>query len=836
MLRYFTRALGALITKSPALYALTVMGVALGVASIVTIQLINANAVAAFAASVRAVTGDDELTVVSRFGGLDEKLLARVLADQDTARARPVLRVDAVAGEERLDIVATDLTQPGPVLLTPSGERFGDALVTPGWIALSPKLAASLNKRLGETFEVVSGSTRRKLTVGALVDARKSLPLASSSLAVMDIAQAQSMFGAAGVLDEIAVDLVDGADVHAAAERITAALGGDVAVLTPDERAEEAAGLLRAFRLNLTALSLISIAVGVFLIHGALQATLLRRRTELGVLRALGATRAQVMGLVLGEVVLIGVIGTGLGVPCGIAAARANIDVVSGTLTNLYLLQAVETLEVPAWIVAVGALVGMGSALLGAAVSLLELRREDTRSLLTVATLQESLLALAPRLLGASLSLAAMTAVFAAVARGWAPAGFVIAVCILVVLVLATPWLVVRVARWLEPRTLGFAFSVRTLGQKLASNAFAVAALAIAVSMMFGITLMVGSFRATLDTWIGMSIRADIYVSPLTHGRRGRAPALGDAVLAALSATKEARAIDTLRYGEVLIGGRVVRLSAVTIDLPGVPRRWPLMHDATGVLEMVRDAQGLLVSEPLARKAGLTRGDRVTVTTKSGAHSLPVAGIFYDYTTEQGTVTVDISTFRALVGDLPPANAALYLRDGSDVDAVVADLQQRLGDATVVVRSNARLRATIMDIFDQTFAITIILQGMSFLIAVAGITLTLLVLARERAAELALYRALGATRAQVFRLFVGQGVALGLFGLALGAVGGAALVMVLILLINRAYFGWTIQLSLPALTLARQAATIIAAAVIAALYPALLASRTPAQELVRDDL
>lgn len=832
MLRYFTRALTALVKKSPALYALTVIGVALGVASIVTIQLINANAIAAFAASVRAVTGDDELTVVSRFGGLDEKLLVKVLGDPDTQRARPVLRIDAVMGEQRLDIVATDLTQPGPAPLTPSEERFGDALSTPGWVAVSPKLG----KRPGETLDVVSGSTRRQLVVGAVVDAQKALPLASSSFAVMDIAQAQAMFGAPGTLDEIDVDLVDGADVRAAAKRIGAALGDDVAVLTPDERAEEAAGLLKAFRLNLTALSLISIAVGVFLIHGALQATLLRRRTELGVLRALGATRAQVIGLVLGEVLLIGFIGTALGVPCGIAAARANIDVVSGTLTNLYLLEAVETLEVPTWVVAVGALVGMGSALLGATVSLLELRREDTRSLLTVATLQESLVALAPRLLVASVTVAGAAAVFACVAHGWAPAGFVIAVSILVVLVLATPWLVVRVARLLEPRALGFAFSVRTLGQKLASNAFAVAALAIAVSMMFGITLMVGSFRATLDTWIGMSIRADIYVSPLTHGRRGRAPVLSDEVLAALNATREARVIDTLRRSEVLIGDRVVRFSAVTVDLPGVPSRWPLMHDAEGVFETVRDRQGLLVSEPLARKAGLSRGDVVTVTSKTGADQLPVAGVFYDYTTEQGTVMVDVSTFRALVGEMPPANAALYLREGSDVDAVVAELQERLGDAPVVVRSNARLRATIMDIFDQTFAITIILQAMSFLIAVAGITLTLLVLARERAAELALYRALGATRAQVFRLFVGQGVALSLFGLALGAVGGAALVTVLILLINRAYFGWTIQLSLPAFTLAQQVVTIIGAAIIAALYPALLAARTPAQELVRDDL
>ncbi|MEZ0312291.1 MAG: FtsX-like permease family protein [Myxococcota bacterium] len=830
MFRYFVRALAAMVGKSPVLYGLTVLGVALGVASVVTIQLINDNAIAAFAASVRAVTGDDELTIVPSLGPLHDSTMRVALGDRETVTARPIVRVDAMVGQERLSIVATDLTQPMRGPLEPGAERAGDPLATPGWIALSPQLAGTLGLSVGKTFTAVAGSRRVTLTVGALVDFKKSLPLAPSALAVMDIAQAQSVFALPPGLDEIAIDLADGADVLAAAARIGQTLGERARVLTPDERAEEAAGLLAAFRLNLTALSMISLAVGVFLIHGALQATLLRRRTELGVLRAVGATRRQVVGLVVGEVVLIGLLGTALGLPIGIAAARANIDVVSGTLTNLYLLQAVEELRVPAWVVVLGVAVGLGSALLGATLSLLELRREDTRALLVAATLQESLLALAPRLLAAALALAATTIVFGVVARPWAPAGFVVAVAILATVVLATPWLVLRVSRLARPRGFGVAYSMRALGQKLTSNAFAVASLAIAVSMMFGITAMVGSFRATLETWIGTTVRADIYVSTETRGR------LDDDVVRAIAATPGTRAVDVLRRGEARLGARTVRLSGVHVMLPGVPSRWPLMHADDGVLEAVAGGGAVLVSEPLARKAKLSRGQRIRLRTSTGEHELAIAGVFYDYTTEQGTMVVDTTTFERLAGEVAPTSVALYLNDGVDTDATVLHLQARLGDAPVVVRSNQRLRATILDIFDQTFAITVILQAMSFLIAVAGIALTLLIAARERAAELALYRALGATRRQVFRMFVGQGLSLGAFGLVLGAVGGSALVMVLILLINRAYFGWTIRLALPGWALAEQAATILGAAVLAALYPAMRASRTPAQELVRDDL
>ncbi len=830
MFRYFVRALAAMVAKSPALYGLTVIGVALGVASVVTIQLINDNAIAAFAASVRAVTGDDELTIVPTLGQLRDGAMRAALADPATMGARPIVRVDATVGGQRLSIVATDLTQPARGALEPGTERIGDPLATPGWIALSPQLAETLGLTVGQSFAAAAGSRRVTLTVGALIDFKKTLPLAPSALAVMDIAQAQSVFALPAGLNEVAVDLADGADVLAAAARIGQTLGEQARVLTPDERAEEAAGLLAAFRLNLTALSMISLAVGVFLIHGALQATLLRRRTELGVLRAIGATRRQVIGLVMGEVIVIGLLGTVLGLPIGIAAARANIDVVSGTLTNLYLLQAVEQLRVPAWVIAVGVGVGLGSALLGATLSLLELRREDTRALLVATTLQESLLALAPRLLGAALVLGAATGAFAWAARLWQPAGFVIAVAILATMVLVTPWLVVRVARLARPRRFGVAYSLRSLGQKLASNAFAVASLAIAVSMMFGITAMVGSFRATLETWIGSTVRADVYVSTETRGR------LDAEVVRTVSATPGTRAIDVLRRGEARLADRTVRVSGVHVMLPGVPPRWSLMHASEGVLEAVAAGDGVLVSEPLARKTGLVRGARVHLRTSTGDHDLTVAGLFYDYTTEQGTMVVDTKTFERLMGPVDPSSVALYLDESHDVEATVRDLQSRLGDAPVTVRSNQRLRATILDIFDQTFAITIILQTMSFLIAVAGIALTLLIAARERAAELALYRALGATRRQVFGMFVGQGLSLGAFGIVLGALGGSALVMVLILLINRAYFGWTIRLDLPVWTLAREALTILVAAVIAALYPAMRASRTPAQELVRDDL
>ena len=212
-------------------------------------------------------------------------------------------------------------------------------------------------------------------------------------------------------------------------------------------------------------------------------------------------------------------------------------------------------------------------------------------------------------------------------------------------------------------------------------------------------------------------------------------------------------------------------------------------------------------------------GDTLTVRRPSGAVHLPIAGVYYDYGYESGAAVVDLSTMSRFFGPGQISNLALYLDNQNDAEAMVD-----------VIRSE------VLRIFDQTFAITRILQAMSLIVAATGIALTLIVLARERLSELALYRALGSTRGQIFRIFVGKGLAMGVFALAMGTAGGVVLACILIYVVNRSYFGWTIHFHWPFPELAQQAVTILFAAVAASLFPALRASRTPATELSRDDL
>jgi putative ABC transport system permease protein len=838
---YFARAARAQLRGGAALRLLAVTGVALGVGSALSIQILNQSALGAFAGSVQAVSGEAQLSVLPRGPSLPDALVPAVIGTPGVRSAIPMVRSEAAIESTRggtLEVVGADLFAASRLPLSSAEADPGAPLAVPGWVALTPALAQERGWKVGDPLEVSSGSRRVRLQVGALVDFQRIAPLSSRRLAVMDVAQAQALLGAPGQLSQIDVVAEEGVDPGELSRRLEARLGPAVRVATPDQRVSEAEGLLAAFRLNLTALSLVSLFVGGFLVYATVQASLARRREELGVLRSLGATRGQVLGLVLGDAALLGLAGTAAGLPLGWLAARASLGSVSDTLHGLYQLEAIERVVLPPWLAGLGILLGLAGAFVGSFGPALEVAREDPRALLAgrpagrASPKRDWALAL-----GAWGVAAGVAAATLGPGRRWPPAGFALAVAVLGAVPFTAPLLLRACERLPLPRRLGAAYGARGLASHLRGVAVAVGALAVAVGMLVGITVMVGSFRETVVRWLGATLRADVYVTTPSWSRARSGAVLGPEVLEGLRREPGVRAVDRLRQLTAEAAGRRVTVSGIDAGLPEGRGRVELIGGGEAeALRRLRDEGAALVSEPLARKAGIGQGDVLALQGPSGPFQLPVAGVYRDYGAERGAVLMDLATLAARFGPGPDSNAALYLVPGLEPEAVVERIQARFQGKALLVRSNRTLREQVLSIFERTFAVTRLLQGMAVVIAVAGITLTLLVLARERAGEVALLRALGATRRQIFELFLGRGLGIAALGLALGAAGGAGLALVLVEVINPAWFGWSIGLHLPWDDLAFEAVVVLAAAAAASLHPALRASATPATELSRDAL
>lgn len=850
MRRYFVRAFLGHLRGGVTLFLLSVFGVAIGVASVLSIQILNLNALGAFRGSMQAVSGDADFMLVGRTPTIEESLYPEVLGVEGVISAWPLYRVNVALADDPdffLDVVGIDLLIPMQVPFDAdpgvgddphdSGFEFVDVVDAGNWVAISPGLAGERGFRVGDSLPVTLGSERVELQIGALVDFQKVTPLASPRLVVMDISTAQSVFGGIGTLTQIDVRIDDEADREQVRASLEQRLSRRAQVLSPEQREEQAAELLGAFRLNLTALSLISLFVGGFLVYSSTQASLVRRRHEFGLLRSLGATRSQVLGLLLGDVLVLALVGVLIGMPLGYWAARLNVDMVSATLSSVYLLEEIHTLRVPWSFYLLALFVGIFGAALGGLFPAVELSRKDTRALLAAFTLHERVGRAAPMLFSLGCLLLVAVAGMVAITRDrWPPAGFVEAFALLVALPLVTPFVVQRVTARLKVRRLGFSYGMKGLGKQLQTTPVAIAALAIAVSMLVGITTMVSSFRETLSIWISATVQADIYVSTPSWRRARREAVLQPEIIARMRTHPAVRQLDRLRQLFVWSGDRKVSLAGVDVSVPMREGRFTLLEgDIPEAMQGLREG-GVMLGEPLARKTGLGLGDSFVIESPTGERALPVVAVYYDYSSESGSAFMAMESMEKIFGPGPIHNVALYLHDGEDAELVADSLRAELAELPLVIRSNRRLRQEVFRIFDQTFAITRLLQLMGLMIAVCGITLTLLVLARERVAELALYRALGADRSQLFRVFLGKGLGMAFAGLALGGIAGCGFAFLLIYIINRAYFGWTIAVFWPLGMLARQAVVIVLAAVGASVYPALVASRTPATELRREDV
>ena len=594
-----------------------------------------------------------------------------------------------------------------------------------------------------------------------------------------------------------------------------------------------------AFRLNLTALSLLALVVGVFLIYNTVTFAVVQRRRVLGTYRALGVTRAEVFRAVLGEALAVGAVGTALGIALGVALGAGLVQLVTQSIGDLYFVVRVRELAVSPVAVVKGVALGLGATLLGALRPGWEAAATEPATALRRSTVEDGLARGAGRLAWAGVASAAVgTAVL------FVPAGVVGAYVgllgLIVGLALATPWLTKLWAAAAGPvlgRLMGpvGSMAARGVSSSLSRTAVAVAALTVAVASTVGVATMVSSFRTTVEDWLGTVLQADVYVQPpATVFRRGGA--VLDAGLAAdLAALPGVARVDAVRVRTLDAGEGPFDLVVSRVD----EQRAGVYRYKSGSAQAVaqRASQGAVaVSEPFAFRFEVAVGDTLTLPTDRGPRDYPVAGVFFDYGNDLGVVLMDERPFLASYRDPGYAGAALTAGPGVEVAGLVArarDLAQ--GRQEVVVRSNRDLRQASLDVFDQTFVVTGVLRLLAVAVAFVGVLSALMALQLERRRELAMLRAQGMTTAEVRTMVFAQTGLMGLWAGILAVPLGLVLAAVLVFVVNVRSFGWTLAFTVSPSVLVQAVALAVVAALLAGVYPAWQMSRTSPALAMREE-
>ena len=825
---------------------LAILGIALGVAVAVSIDLANASALRAFRLSTEAVGGRATHQIVGGPSGLPEDLYRRLRLELGVRRAAPVVEGDvAVAGHagRTLHVLGIDPFADADFRPYLDGQdrreargrdglaRAGDLVGRAGTALIAATTADGLGLAIGRELAIEVAGARRTLTiVGLLEPADAGSARALEDLLVTDIATAQELFGAAGRLARIDLMVEDAALLA----RIGQALPAGADLVGAGAQAGATARMILAFQWNLTALSLLALVVGMFLIYQTMTFSVVQRRPLIGSLRALGVTRAEVFALVMSEALVIGVVGTLAGLALGVGMAQGLLRLVTRTINDLYFVLAVRdvALDLPA--LAGSALLGIGATALAALAPALEATGAPPRIVMSRASLEAGARRGTRRAGWLGLAVLAAGGVVLTVPGGIV-VGFAGLFVVMVGCALVTPAAAVTLLRPIHG-VAGAAFGLlgrlatRGIVAALSRTSVAMAALTIAVAAAIGVGVMIASFREAVTSWLEGTLRADVYVSaPSLVGSRPDAT-LDPVLVAYLAATPGVAHASTTRGVVVQSARGPVHVVALDVD-PARPPRWRFRE---GSAEGVWDGAAVIVSEPYANRHGTAA--TVRLRTDRGERDFRVAGVFYDYGSSAGVVVMSRRAYDRAWDDRRISGLALEAAPGVDVDALVAAVRERAGDGPrLVVRSNRALREASLEIFDRTFAITGVLRTLSVAVAFVGMLAALMALQLERTREISVLRTLGLTPRQVWGLVTAQTGIIGLLSGVLAVPSGLLLAAVLVFVINRRSFGWTMSLDPSPSILLQGVALAILAALLAGLYPAWrMASALPAETL-RDE-
>lgn len=840
---------------------LTLLGIALGCALWTGLRLSLASTESAFERAVETVAGPATHTVLAGPAGLDQQVVARLRAGNGLRGCAPSLGGVArvAAGERRrvLRVFGSDpLAERGMrAWIAGAGELpLGAWLTVPGSFMATESTLGRLGVRAGDALELrVGGRTVRAQCLGPVgTGAGDSVRAGLEDVLLTDIATAQEWFGREGRVDRIDLRLEGdwlppGIDRDEALTLVQQVVGPGARIEPAGASAGMLSRLTAAFRANLQALSLLSLLVGGFLVHETMRLSVLARRREFGVLRALGAgPRALSLG-VMGEGLAFGAIGGLLGAALGLGFGALMLQPLVAVMNDHYATFSLEHVEADPWVLGSGVLLGIATAALAALLPAREAAAVAPRDALIESPWRARQTAGARRILPLALVLLASAALLLATAGNSLARAYAGMFAGLVAAALATPALLdlmLRAIAVLAGRLGPIArLVVGSARASLPRTGLPVAALALALATAAGLGAMIGSFRGSVAGWLHQALPADVYVGvPGGVEERVRAtisPALVQAMRDAVPGATVS-AYRRLRLPVQFATGRA-ELEVVAFDpSPRIAASFVFLEgDADRARAAMAAGEATWISEPLAFRRSLRVGDRIELWTDRGAVSLPVAAVFRDYGTDQGVAMVPAAFLQRHVEAMGVTSLAVEAPIGSTADEIAGRLRDALaaheGEQELAIVTQASLRESSLVVFDRTFAVTGALRVLCLLVAFCGIYGALAALQLERGSEVGLLRTLGATPRRIVVLVVGQTALLGALAGALALPLGLALAQVLVHVVNRGSFGWTLtESSLPHLPVAETLVLAVFAALLAGLHPAVRFGRVRPVEVLRE--
>jgi putative ABC transport system permease protein len=808
------------------LTVLSVTGVALGIGLFIGVKVASDRAVTSFESDVRGISPTMNYEIVDTSGiDFPEGIYPAVLERADNCL--PVLRAigQLRAMNETITIEGIFTVRLMSVLRTSSDrlydlERF---LKTPDGVMVPKQLADALSLKKGDKITAMVYNREYSLTIVDVID-KPSLP---SKTVFMDIGNFQEYFQTTGYLSRI--DIEADAMTARAVEEI---LPSHLALVSKEQSFQNQKSLLKSFRYNLQFVSMIAILVGLFLLYNTVFLSVIKRRTEVGILRGLGVHRKTVVMLFLTHGLLLGSIGSVVGVVLGQVAAFFSVFAVEKTISTIYSPISISDYLITFKDVLLAFGLGIAVSLCASALPAYEASRVRPSETAREGSFEGRYLRYVKVLAAAGLA-----SIAGGIFVSWydyrsmpfdfpflAYAGMLLMIA---GFAFASPFFLTGVLRFIKrpaERTFGATGHIAIGDIKGNIYRFSVALMSVAISsaLIIALLILIFSFRGSLRAWIRLNINADVYVKPSSCSSNFCFFPLSPELVARVSGLPEVDAVDRFRTLHIDFFGKKIIAGFGDIK---IQERFRDGYLRPGPAAGGPD-KSVGISSYLSFKYNLKRGDSIEIMTPRGRERFVIHDVFSSYSTTSGFIYLDRRWLKEFWGLDDATQMALYLKDGSDINEFIGRLKDSVrGQYAVDIMNNDELRKRVLAIFDKTFAITYAIEAISIAVSLIGVINTLLTFVLERKREISVIRYLGGSWHQITRVLVLSAGVVGIGGILLGSLMGLLMSVIFITVINKISFGWEIQFRIPYLYLSGVTAVLFLTTLMAGLIPARVARR-----------
>ena len=815
---------------------LTVAGIVLGVAVFVGMHTANQSVLFAFSTTVDRIAGKTELQVTAGEAGFHEEVLEQVQNASTVRVAVPVIEavVDTnLKGQGNLLVLGVDMT--GDRTLRDYDLDSGDIAVVddplvflaqPDSIILSKEFAERNHIAVGGRVALGTVEGQKQFTVRGVMKSSGLTSAFGGNLAIMDIYAAQHMFGRGRSFDRIDLAVKEGRTLKDAEQELARLLGPGFQVDPPSGRGQQFEAMLAAYSMMVGISSLFALFIGMFIIYNSFAIAVTQRRSEIGILRALGATRGQIRWLFLGESAVTGLIGSLGGLAFGVLIARGIAATIGALISDVYgVAQHADELSTSPGLLVLAMGIGVGTSMIAAAIPAYGAARVDPVQALQKGKYQvlsagESRLR---AILGLALGAISIVCLNVGASRPVFYTGYVLAI---VVALLISPLVSLALSRAMRPmlkwaRPVEGALAADSLIQSPRRTSASVAALMLSLALVIAFAGMARASYISIIHWMETALNPELFVLPSQSivVRTMRFPAAMGPEVAAIPGVKR---VQSVRDARIMFRNTPVMIVAVEVDsIAQTAQLPPVAGDAATMYRQASAGEGLMVADNLAQLQHLKLGDMLEVPAPKGLIRLPIVGIILDYSDQQGTIFMDRRLFIKYWNDDSVNVFRVYLNPGATVpDVRRRILEQYAGQRQVFVLTNEELKGYILKVTDQWFGLTSVQIAVAVLVAILGIVNTLTVSITDRRRELGVLKAVGGLRGQIRRTIWIEALSIGVLGLMLGFGLGAINLYYILQIIHQDIAGMRLEYQFPLTVAAALVPTILASAFIAAIWPA----------------